>query len=342
MFGEDLSRESRFRGAGAVVGAAVWAALSTSGCALIETPMDGASRGVIPCETVSEPRHFRHVVIVVLENEDGEAALKDPYFNNLASQGALFTHFRGLFHNSYPNYLAMVGGRKFPVSTWDSDFQMTFPAGPQAETQTIADRIPEARNYAENYPAERGPGVTSSGLYVRRHVPFASFPGTCGAEHMVSVPEDVDAADHRFFLDAEGEAFPRYAFYSPNLRNDGHDGGLRTASPWLKKFVERFGQTPAASSTLLVVTYDESAGRGASNLICTVFLGPMVKPGVYDRPLNHYNVLRTIEDNFGVRPLADGDGGAVVIEGIWKDPMRAEPLALEGHPDRQGGQDSAH
>jgi hypothetical protein len=44
----------------------------------------------------------------------------------------------------------------------------------------------------------------------------------------------------------------------------------------------------------------------------------MVKPGVYDQPLNHYNVLRTIEDNFGIEPLADGDGGAVTIEGIWK------------------------
>jgi acid phosphatase len=299
----------------AFVFALAWA----SGCSLIETPMAGASRGVVPCEAAPEPKHFRHAVIVVLENEDRDAALKDPYLNSLASQGALFTQFKGLFHNSYPNYLAMVGGREFPVSRWDSDAQIAVPAGPHGETYTIADRLPDAKNYAENYPfGDYGPRIASSGLYVRRHVPFASFVGASGAEHIVGVPGNIDDPDHRFFLDAQADSFPRYALYSPNLRNDGHDGGLATASPWLKKFVERFRQTPAAHTTLLVVTFDESARRGSSNLIYTVFLGEMVKPGVYDQPLNHYNVLRTIQDNFGVSPLADGDGGAVTIEGVWR------------------------
>jgi acid phosphatase len=289
-----------------------------SGCSLIETPMDEASRGVVPYEARSGPKHFRHVVIVVLENEGRDPALNDPYLNGLASQGALFTQFRGLFHNSYPNYLAMVGGREFPVSRLDSDLQITVPSGLHGESQTIVDRISDARNYAENYPSDQGSRAASSGLYVRRHVPFATFPDTSGPRQLVSVPDNPDDPDHQFFLDAQTDSFPRYAFYSPNLRNDGHDGGLATASPWLAKFVERFRHTPVAGTTLLVVTFDESAQRESSNLIYTVFLGDMVKPGVYDQPLNHYNVLRTIEDNFGVRTLADGDGGAVTIEGVWK------------------------
>lgn len=290
-----------------------------SGCSLIETPMAAPSRGVAACVAVSEPRHFRHVVIVVLENEDLEAALKDPYLKSLASEGALFTQFRGLFHNSYPNYLAMVGGREFPVSHWDSDSQIMIPVGANGETQTIADRIPDAKNYAENYPSDDpGARTAAGGLYVRRHVPFASFAGTSGPAHLVSVPANIDDPDHPFFRDAQSDCFPRFAFYTPNMRNDGHDGGLRTASPWLQKFVERFRSTPAAHDTLLVVTFDESARRGSSNLIYAVFLGEMVEPGVYEQPLNHYNILRTIEDNFGVPPLADGDGGAVTIERVWR------------------------
>jgi acid phosphatase len=204
------------------------------------------------------------------------------------------------------------------VSRWNSDAQISVPAGPDGRTQTIADRIPDAKNYAENYPSDNpGARTAAGGLYVRRHVPFASFAGTCPT-HIVSVPGDIDDPDHPFFRDAHSDGFPTYAFYTPNMRNDGHDGGLRTASPWLKKFVERLRRTPVADITLLIVTYDESARRGSSNLIYTVFLGPMVKPGVYDQPLNHYNVLRTIEDNFGAEPLADGDGGAVTIEGVWR------------------------
>ena len=33
---------------------------------------------------------------------------------------------------------------------------------------------------------------------------------------------------------------------------------------------------------------------------------------------NHYNVLRTIEENFGLCPLGEGDIGAKPITSVWK------------------------
>ena len=187
---------------------------------------------------------------------------------------------------------------------------------------TIADRLVDAKNYAEDYPT--GPDahtVTERGWYARRHVPFASFASTQDRSHIVSVGADVFDPRHQFLIDADDpEHFPRYSFYSPNTRNDGHDCGLEVASDWLYKFLTRFATTSAAESTLVVVTFDESADREETNRIYTVFLGPMLDPGVKvsSQALNHYNVLRTIEDNFGVAPLADGDGGALGIDGIWK------------------------
>ena len=73
--------------------------------------------------------------------------------------------------------------------------------------------------------------------------------------------------------------------------------------------------------TLTVVTFDESGDTSpeADNLIYTVFLGGMVQSNREVRDnYNHYNVLRTIEENFGLCPLGEGDGGAKPIADVWK------------------------
>jgi len=58
--------------------------------------------------------------------------------------------------------------------------------------------------------------------------------------------------------------------------------------------------------------------------IYTLFLGDMVKeanqqdPTALGRRYTHYNVLRTIEDNFGLEPLTANDRDAAPITDIWK------------------------
>jgi hypothetical protein len=44
----------------------------------------------------------------------------------------------------------------------------------------------------------------------------------------------------------------------------------------------------------------------------------MVKPGEIDKLYSHYSVLKTVEDNFGLPSLHDGDRDAEPITGIWK------------------------
>jgi phosphatidylinositol-3-phosphatase len=72
--------------------------------------------------------------------------------------------------------------------------------------------------------------------------------------------------------------------------------------------------------TLVIVTFDESEGNGRPERIYTVFLGDTVKPQEVTAAYNHYSVLRTIEDNFGLEPLHrnSGDGTASIITGVWK------------------------
>ncbi len=72
-----------------------------------------------------------------------------------------------------------------------------------------------------------------------------------------------------------------------------------------------------------MVTFDESGGN-EDNRILTLFLGDMVKESsqqnaeALSRHYTHYDMLRTIEDNFGLEPLTSNDRDATPITDIWK------------------------
>jgi acid phosphatase len=107
------------------------------------------------------------------------------------------------------------------------------------------------------------------------------------------------------------------------MNHDGHDTTVDVAAAWLKKFLDDTFPEKLRTGTLLVVTFDESGGN-EDNRIFTMFLGDMVKDGSLQDPkalakrYNHYSVLRTIEDNFGLPPLTANDRAAQPITDIWK------------------------
>ena len=98
------------------------------------------------------PKHFDHVLIVVLENQDYESAIRNDLLKSLAQRGAIFSNFGNLYHYSYPNYLAMIAGSDFGrhKSLVFSDNQRTF--NEDSDHRTIADLL-NWKNYAEDYPA---------------------------------------------------------------------------------------------------------------------------------------------------------------------------------------------
>src|SRR5512133_3948355 len=63
---------------------------------------------------------FDHVAVIILENEDYSKVIGSadmPYLNTLAKKYVLFTQYYGVAHPSLPNYLALVGGSTFDVTT---------------------------------------------------------------------------------------------------------------------------------------------------------------------------------------------------------------------------------
>jgi acid phosphatase len=290
-------------------------------------------------------KHFDHVLIVVLENQDYESAIKNDLFKSLAQRGATFSNFGNLYHYSYPNYLAMIAGSDFGKHTLQlfSDNQKTF--NDDSEHRTIADLL-NWRNYAEDYPASpsaQKPFLGDrKGRYVRKHVPFLSFQAVQNKTFHNVVAVDTHTQDNAFVTDIGGfiadpqkHPLPEYMFYSPNLDDDGHDPtsnpqeGLKKAADWLRVFLItwlHFDDTTwvpkdeQMKRTLVIITFDESEGNIKPERIFTVFLGAMVKPQDVTAAYNHYSVLRTIEENFGLDPIhkESGDGTASVITGVWK------------------------
>ena len=171
-----------------------------------------------------------------------------------------------------------------------------------------------------NYSSQHAPD--KRGNYVRRHVPFLSFREVQQKWCDRVIRVDSSKSDNYFVQDAR-KGLVAYSFYTPNLNHDGHDTNAQTAGAWVKKFLsDTFGEK-LRQGTLVVVTFDESGGN-ADNRIYTLFLGDMVKPANQQDPkalaklYNHYSVLRTIEDNFGLEPLTANDRNATPITDIWK------------------------
>jgi Phosphoesterase family len=309
----------------AIVATACFGCASIRRPALGETPPAPESR-VYPtvaggCACAVAPvaaRWFQHVLIIVLENQDYQDAINTRYLGRLAEEGANFTNFHSLFHPSYSNYLAMVAGKPIPT---------THDRQKDLNECTIGDLM-QARglswkNYAQGYPAPPGPDSNShqcfkgnfAGRYARKHVPFISFIPIQQQECANVVTAS------QFNKDINKGTRPEYAFYTPDLDNDGHDTSLAYATKWLRSFLEPLRQDQAfMTGTLIIVTFDESRNGSpdAGNHIYTVFLGPMVRPQQVQEAYNHYDVLRTIEENFGLCPLGAGDDGARPIMSVWR------------------------
>ena len=244
-----------------------------------------------------------HVVVVIEENHGYSQIIgssEAPYINTLATQGALFTKSYALTHPSQPNYLGLFSGSTQGIT--DDSCPHTFSAQ-SLESELIA-AGKTFLGYSEGLPAV-GSTVCSSGLYVRKHAPWTDF----SKDH---------SNDHQPFTSfpASFAKLPTVAWVIPNLDDDMHDGTIQQADSWLQTNLMAYATWAKNNNSLLIVQWDEDQGT-TSNHIATIFVGPMVKPGKYSETINHYNILRTLEDMYGLAHLGSS-AGAKAITDVWK------------------------
>src|SRR5712691_3276865 len=126
--------------------------------------------------TVSEIPNFSHIFILVMENQERSDVIGNsaaPYINQLATTYAQGANNHGVSHPSLPNYLAMVSGDTWGITT---DCSPTDPAC-SFDVPSLPDQVEAAgktwKGYMESMPSPCSLGGTT--LYDVSHDPFVYF-----------------------------------------------------------------------------------------------------------------------------------------------------------------------
>jgi hypothetical protein len=244
-----------------------------------------------------------HVVVVVEENQSysdiiGNSAA--PYINSLAAGGALFTNSFAITHPSQPNYLALFSGSTQGVT--DDNACGPFSGPDLGSALAAAGRT--FGGYSEDLPST-GSTVLTSGAYARKHNPWSDFSDVPPSENMPFTSFPTNYA-----------SLPTVSFVVPNLNNDMHDGTINQGDAWLQTNIGAYATWAKTHNSLLIVTWDEDDGS-QSNQIPTIFYGQPVKPGNYSEYVDHYGVLRTLEDMYGLSHM-NNTAGATPITDAWQ------------------------
>jgi phosphatidylinositol-3-phosphatase len=276
-----------------------------------------------PAVTPYIPR-YDHVVIVIMANHSAVDILGNssaPYINTtLIPDGAFFSNSYAVTTPDLPNYYALFSGSTQGV-TDDSCPHYFAVAGSLG--QQLIDAGFSFAQYSESMPTA-GYTECSNGLYARSHNPvpdFASLPSTANLPYSN-------------FADVLANAtLPTISFVVPNICNDmqGESFGTTCNSfianmvefgdQWLSTNVPIYLGSSSSQNGLLIVTWDQGTSTlsGNDTHIPTIFYGPHVKSGyVSSTMINHYNVLRTLEDMYGLAPLGNAAIAAPITD-VWDD-----------------------
>jgi acid phosphatase len=258
------------------------------------------SSGHAQAESLPRPDH---IVIVIEENKAYSRIIGNrdaPYINELAGRGALFTRSYGITHPSQPNYLALFSGTTRGISSNACPLELS---GPNLASALIAKGYSFA-SYSESMP-EPGYAGCIRGAYMRKHNPVANW-------------KDLAAYNLPFSAFPQDYAqLPTVAFVIPDQLNDMHDGSIAQGDAWLKKNIGRYAQWAMTHNSLLIMTFDEDDGS-ENNRVATIMVGQRIKPGKYRQRIDHYGLLRMVEEMYGL-PLLNESAKAQTIRGVWME-----------------------
>jgi phosphatidylinositol-3-phosphatase len=259
----------------------------------------------------------------MLENHEFDTIIDAPYmgspampdFNAWASQYTLLTQYYGVTHPSLPNYIALIGGDTFGIT---SDCEDCF-----INATSLPDLIEASgrtwRTYQEALPQ---PCFSGSRIpYAQKHDPFIYFDpirtnSTRCQEGIVPLTQlDSDLANKKL---------PDFTFIMPDLCHSAHDCSLQVTDNWLAKWVGKVMASPAYDArALIMLTWDEgqtSLGCCGFNpgggRVATVLISPLVRRGLEDTTrYNHYSLLKKISASWGLKELGHAaDEKTVIIE----------------------------
>ena len=233
-----------------------------------------------------------------------------PYINQLASNYGVAANSFGVAHPSLPNYLALVGGDTFGVT---SDCTTCFVSAPNLVVDRIAASGRTWKAYMENMPSACFSGDAYP--YAQKHNPFVYFDDLrttsqcANVVPMTALSNDLGAAS----------TTPQFVWITPNLCDDMHDCSIAAGDTWLSNTVPAILSSPAftTQNSLLLITWDEDDNTENNN-IPTLVVSPSVPAGYRSAtPYNHYSLLKTIEQAWSLAPLTGNDAAAAPMSDFF-------------------------
>jgi phosphatidylinositol-3-phosphatase len=284
------------RTSSSVVALALALALALAACTSAGSARSAPSRTSGPAAaggragpSSSTRSRWHHIVVVVMENHSYSDIIGNPdapYLNSLAARGASFSRIYAETHPSEPNYLALFSGSTHGLSS--DRCPLRYP-GPNLGSELLAAHYSFA-GYSEGLPHTGWSGC-ASGAYARKHVPWSDFS---------NLPSSVNKPMTTFPSDPS--ALPAVSFVIPNLNHDMHDGTVAAGDRWVRQHLRRFAGWATAHGSLLIITWDED-DHSENNRIPTLAVGAGVQRGIWSDRVDHYRLLRTLDNGLHIRPI---------------------------------------
>jgi phosphatidylinositol-3-phosphatase len=293
----------------------VWrtGAALTSTLAITSTAVFG---GAAPAQAAGTVPAYDHIFTIIMENYSYSQIIGDPtdapYIHSLATTYGLGSNSFAAGHPSLPNYLELTGGSNNGITTDCSPSTNCEVNAPNVATDRVEPSGRTWKAYMESMPSNCF--LSNSGEYAVRHNPFVYYrdiqtnPTECNKDvPYTQLPTDL----------ASTETTPNYAWITPNLIDDMHDGTIAQGDAWLSQNVPTILNSPAftTQNSALQIIWDEDNGSENDQIPDIVITSGMVN-GTANKPYNsfqqynHFSNLKTIESAWGLPPLTPNDGGS--------------------------------
>lgn len=232
-----------------------------------------------------------------------------PFINSLILKGSLLTNYHAITNPSLPNYLALIGGSTFNIT---SDCTNCF-INQSNLVDSLENKNLTWKGYLESMPKSCFLG--NSYPYAQKHNPFIYF-------------DDIRKNDVRYNnivplsnLDSDLKTYlPNFILIIPNLCNDMHDCSISEGDKFLAQLIPKITSSGTLKNKnyLLILTWDE--GNITDNKISTIIIGSNIKPGFKsDSAYNHYSLLHTIEQIWDLASMTQNDKDSPIISDIFNN-----------------------
>jgi hypothetical protein len=203
---------------------------------------------------------IQRLFIVAEENRGFSDVIGDPrmpFTNSLASDFGVATNYFANTHPSIGNYFVATSG----VDISDDDGLSPAGCGANCDVPNVFRSLTQKgvswKAYAEDLPSVGCLGG-DSGEYAVRHSPAPYFvqndPALAGQANQIVPFHDLTVG---FAADLAHDNLPAYAWITPNLLDDEHDGTDTMADQWLVSNIEPLLGSQAFGNGVLILWWDE-------------------------------------------------------------------------------------